>query len=127
MRIMKRYSIASVLVALLSLAAASPSHSEEWLGKPFDSNASAAEKWINESCTPSDLQGIQTTFARGYGSTSSSYSLFVLCRPDGSADVQYKVDTVPLSKEVDIKGNIKLIGRFPLGGGDDLLYIEKVK
>ena len=124
---MKPYSIALVLIAFLSLAAASPSLSEEWVGKPFKSNASAAEKWLNETCKPSDLQGIQTAFTPGYGRTGNSFSVFVLCRQDGSTDVQYKVDTVPLAQDVNIKGSVKLIGQYPLGGHDYLLYIEKVK
>jgi hypothetical protein len=66
---MKPYSIVSVLVAFLSLAAASPSLSQEWVGHPFKSNASLAEKWINETRKPSDLQGIQTSFTPGYGRT----------------------------------------------------------
>jgi len=125
--IMKPYSIASFLVAFLSLLAASPSLSQEWVGQPFKSNASLAEKWINETCKPADLQGIQTSFTPGYGRTGNSFSLFVLCRHDGSADVQYKVDTVPFSRDVNLKGNVKLVGQFPLGGHDSLLYIEKVK
>jgi len=126
-KIVKPYSIVSVFVAVLLLAAASPSLSEEWVGQPFKSNASLAEKWINETSKPADLQGIQTSFPPGYGRTGNSYSLFVLCRQDGPAGVQYKVDAVPFSRDVNLKGNVKLVGQFPLGGHDYLLYMEKVK
>jgi hypothetical protein len=125
-RIMKPCSIA-VLVVFLSLAAASPSLSQEWVGQPFKSNASLAEKWINETCKPADLQGIPTSFTPGYGRTGNSFALFVLCRQDGSAGVQYKVDTVPFAQDVSLKGSVKLVGQYPLGGHDYLLYIEKVK
>ena len=124
---MKPYSISSILVAFLLLAAASPSLSEEWVGKPFKSNASLAEKWLNETCKPTDLQGIQTSFTPGYGQTGNQFSLFVLCRQDGSTDVQYKVDTVPLEQDVNVKGSVKLVGQYPSGGHEYLLYIEKVK
>jgi len=76
---MKPYSIASVFVALLSLAAASPSLSRG-AGKPCKSNTSLAEKWLNETCKPADLQSIQTTFTPGMDvpethSRCSSYAI----------------------------------------------------
>jgi hypothetical protein len=123
---MRPCSIASVLVAFLSLVAASPFLSQEWVGQPFKSNASLAEKRINETCKPAELQGIQTSFTPGYGRTGNSFSLFVLpSRRLSRCSVQ--VDTVPFSRDVNLKGNVKLVGEFPLGGHDYLLYIEKVK
>jgi hypothetical protein len=108
----------------------------EWLQKDFKDNwTPGPDKFVNETCRPSDLQGIQTIWTQlGH---RASYILSVFCRPDMAPNVQYKFDMTLVSPDTiksigkDLLGNptVKLGGYYygNYVGKDGLLYIRKVR
>jgi hypothetical protein len=112
--------------------------SANWLTKEFSQSSLAiesVEKFLNEECRPSDLEGIQLLGVQnGHNST---FNLHVYCRHDDSKLPQYKVIMEPIPNRNPDAAVNKVIGNpnirvgpfyFGLDGQPDaFVLIEKTK
>jgi hypothetical protein len=96
---MKRIALGSILIIPLAISGtvSSGQRSSNWLTKEFSNSPVAVdtvEKFINEECRPSGLDGIQILGVQN--GHNSAFHLHVYCRKDNAKTGYFKVTMVPV-------------------------------
>lgn len=127
--------IKAAILIVVTVFAFAAEVSAEWLERDFTNTWQGAAAFVNGSCRPADLGGIQTVWIQpGHG---AGYTLFVFCRKDMKPNATYKFNMSLVSPDTltstatTILGNPSVkLGGYYYGnyvGKDGLLYIEKIR
>ena len=126
---------ATILVIIITVLTLAADAKAEWLERMFVDDWKPAAKFVNTSCQPSDVGGIQTVWTQK--GNKAGYVLYVFCRHDMAPNVLYNVQMVDVSSDTiastatTLLGNpaVKLGGYYfgNVVGKDGLLYIQKIK